>query len=436
MSFLQRVNQDYFDGDLSPQVMELLDPLDEERPEVHQWIERMARLMQRQHFHPHDFHEGLAWLLGGFLGKILPGAWGGAVPPITLEGRHARVDDYLEGNQWRPLRSGDRFLDMGCGFPPMTTLDSHRRFPGVDITGADPSFGRFLIRASNGDYAAFTAEMELLYFQCGSNEAERWDALFSDPEATRERFRDVVVRARPQLPADDTAFGSTEIDDFTVLLNPILEFTTEGLDFRQQAIGSDFEGSFDVLRCFNVLCYFDQPFRTRAIEWAGNVLNEGGIFATGMNWTHSRHARYSVYRRERGAMVHKEYAFSVENIRPLEMVPWFTLHDDDYCSATLAELVRTVRSDRSFRSDFDSRMDELLLPTGLFIRRDDGYLGGFEEDADPETFDSLAETIGGALEAEGFNERAVGVLEAAGHTAWINCVGHIAVEPGSLTEGC
>lgn len=433
MTFLHRINQDYFEGNLSPQVLELLEPLAEERPEVHEWMERMARLMKRQRFRPHDFNEGLVWSLGGFLGKILPGAWGGAVPPITLEGRHARIDDYLEQNQWRGLAPGARFLDMGCGFPPMTTMDSARRFPGVDITGADPSFGRYLVREANGDYAAFTADLDLLYFQSGSNEAERWEALFSDPESTQARFRAVVAGAQSDLATHAGDFGSTEVGNYTVFVNPVLEFETDHLSFEQQGIGSAFSGTFDVLRCFNVLCYFDRPFRTRAIEWAGGVLNEGGIFATGMDWTHSRHARYSVFRRENGTMTPKEYAFSVENIRPLEMVPWFTLHDDDYCTAALAELVRSVRSDVSFRTDFDTSMDELLKPTGMFVRKDDGYLGGFDEDVDPETFDTLAETIGSALEAEGFHERAVEVLTAAGHRAWVNCVGHIAVDPDGLS---
>jgi len=48
--------------------------------------------------------------------KILPGAWGGSVPPITQKGRHSAIDDYLARNPWRPLRDGDRLLDLGCGF--------------------------------------------------------------------------------------------------------------------------------------------------------------------------------------------------------------------------------------------------------------------------------------------------------------------------------
>jgi SAM-dependent methyltransferase len=432
VTFVDRINQEYFEGELSPEVLELLAPLDDERDEVHQWVERMARLMRHQHFDARNFHHILAWLLGEFLGKILPGAWGGAVPPITLEGRHARVDDYLAGNRWRPLVSGDRFLDMGCGFPPMTTMDSSRRFPDIQITGADPSFGRYLVRHTNGDYAAFTASHEVLYFQCGSNEADRWDALFSDPEATRSRFRAVLMQALPGLPGDADTFGAVTSGEYTVSENPVLEYHDDGLVFHQQGIGSTTLGTFDVLRCFNVLCYFDNEFREKAIEWAGDLLEEGGIFLTGMNWTHSRHARYSLYRSEGGVMVQREYAFSVENLRALEMVPWFTLHDDDYCTGTLSELVRTVRSNDDFRMALDTRVDEVLDEVGILMRGQDGYLGGIDESADPERFDTISEVVGGTLEGEGFNQRAADVLTAAGFTAWINCVGHIAIDPAGL----
>ena len=117
-----------------------MEAINEERPEVQSWIERMARQMKAQRFDGRDLNEVLAWVLGALLAKILPGAWGGAVPPITLEGRHTAIDDYLERNPWRALVSGDRFLDLGCGFPPLTTMDSAKRFPGVQLTGADPSF--------------------------------------------------------------------------------------------------------------------------------------------------------------------------------------------------------------------------------------------------------------------------------------------------------
>ena len=91
-----------------------------------------------------------------------------------------------------------------------------------------------------------------------------------------------------------------------------------------------------------------------------------------------------------------------------------------------------IRADEAFRGEFDHRMDELVASTGFTSRGVDGYLGTFDPDADPQTLDSAAAVVGAALEQEGFADRAVEILIAAGYDAWINCVGHIAVDPTGL----
>ena len=97
--------------------------------------------------------------------------------------------------------------------------------------------------------------------------------------------------------------------------------------------------------------------------------------------------------------------------------------------------IGTIRADESFRREFDTKMDEVLAKTGYTSRRDDGYLGVADEGADPSTFDTLSETVGEALETAGFAQRAANVLTAAGYEAWVNCVGHIAVDPTGLKGG-
>ena len=58
-----------------------------------------------------------------------------------------------------------------------------------------PIVRRYLVKDANGDYACFGPDAELIYFQSGFNEEERWNAVFSDPEATRDRFRTSSVVA-------------------------------------------------------------------------------------------------------------------------------------------------------------------------------------------------------------------------------------------------
>jgi hypothetical protein len=432
MSFIDRMNSQYFDGRLSQNVLTLLEPVNGERPDVRGFVERMCRLMRRQGLDARDFPEFLAWVVSMFIPKMLPNAWGGAVPPITQQGRHADIDEYLAKNPWRRIGDGERLLDLGCGFPPMTALDTANRFPGVDLTAADPSFGRYLVREANGDYAVFDGDAQLIYFQPATNEAESWQALYADPIETRRRFGSRLSDLRALLPDDVSVFSSVSRDGAELTQNPVLEFGRDNLTFRQVGIGSSELRGFHAVRCFNVLLYFDDAFNRDAIEWLGNVVVDGGISISGIDWSHSRFARYSVHRAEDGVMRHKEFAFSIENLRPFEIMPFFTLHEDDRGAELLASLVGVVRDDDGFRQDFDRRLDELLSETRFCERKADGYLGTLSEGADPRTFATASKTIGSALEHEGFNQRAVDALNERGYRAWVNCVGHVAIDPEQM----
>ncbi|MDE0393886.1 MAG: hypothetical protein OYK82_03810 [Gammaproteobacteria bacterium] len=431
MPFLDHLSETYFDGRLSPEVRGLMAPLADERDEVREFIERMCRTMRRQQIGAKDVSETLAWAIAYFLPKILPGAWGGSVPPITSEGRHRTIDDYLEYNPWRALGPGDRFLDLGCGFPPVTSRETAQRFPDVLVTAADPSFARYLVRHGNGDYACFGPDTELLYFQPGANAVERWEELYQDPEDTRTRFRGPLLAALEEGGGGGTGRARWEQGGFTVVEDPILDFSAGNLTFAQEGIGAEGLGSYEAVRCLNVLCYFDRAFRDRTLEWMADVLVEDGILVTGVNWAGSRHSRLTVLRREDGSMAAREFAFSIENVRPLEMAAWFALDDDDYELAALAELIGAVRSSGEFRRSFDSRMDELLTATGYTSRRTNGYLGFLDETAGSDPLQAAA-TVGRQLEEEGFAEGAAEILRAGGYDAWVNCVGHVAVDPDGL----
>lgn len=432
MSFVSDLNDRHFQGGLSSDVMALLAPVDDQRPEVRDFLARVFAQLQEQRTPARDFSEGLAWVIGYFLPNILPGAWGGAVPPITQRGRHAVIDEYLARNPWRPVADGDCLLDLGCGFPPMTTLDSAERFPRIRITGADPSFGKYLVRGSNGDYAAFDDAGGLLYFQAGVTDVERWDELYRDTEATRARFVAALNDLRPQLPDDDGSLSAITQDGVELVRNPVMEFSRENVTFEQFGFGAEGISGFAAVRCFNVLFYFDDTFRNEALDWLADVVVDGGIFVSGVDWSRSRYARYSVYRAEAGAMKPREFAFSIENVRPLELVSVFTLHPDDHDMRLMSRLIRVLRGDDEFRSAIDRRMDEIQGEIQFCPREANGYLGSIPEGVDPKVMNTAADVIGTALERDGFHERAAALLERHGYRAWVNCVGHVAIDPEVL----
>jgi hypothetical protein len=428
MSFVEDLNARYFGGALSSEVMRLLRPVDDQRREVRDFVARMFRQLHRQRLPAADLSELLAWTAGSALPGILPGAWG-AVPPITRKGRHAAIDEYLACNPWRPLREGDRMLDLGCGFPPVTTLDSAEYLPGVRIVGADPSFGEYLIREPNGDYAVFDREGALLYFQPGEFNSAAWAALHADPARTRARFQAHLHRLREMLPEESAASQRVSENGVELVRHPISQYERPNVSFTAQGIGACGMSGFAAVRCFNVLFYFDDTFRQQALSWVAGTLVEGGICISGADWLASSYARYTLHRAEGGTMVAREFAFSIENIRPLGIVPVFALHDDDHDVLLMSSLIGILRGDAGFRTDLDRRLDEIQADLQICPRKPDGFLGGVSAEVNAETLNASPALMGSALERDGFDQRAVEILKRHGYRAWINAIGHIAIDP-------
>jgi hypothetical protein len=156
------------------------------------------------------------------------------------------------------------------------------------------------------------------------------------------------------------------------------------------------------------------------------------LFLCGVDGARSFELRYSVYRKEGNALAAREFAFSIDNVRPLSGVPWFCLHEGEHETWALARLVRILRSDPEFRSDYGTRMDGLLEEKRMLVRQGDGYLGFLAEPLSVSEWEREYEKILLQLEREGFVDRAVSVLNRAGFRAWCNAAGHVAVDPAHL----
>ena len=136
-----------------------------QRPEVRDFVERAFRLMALSKFDPRDLSPAMARFFVVFAPSILPGAWGGIVPPITMPGRHKKIDAYLRSNPWTNFGPGTVLLDLGCGFPPQTSMDAAEAFPEWQIVGADPAFEPYLLYDERENYASFDLNGKLRYFQ-------------------------------------------------------------------------------------------------------------------------------------------------------------------------------------------------------------------------------------------------------------------------------
>src|ERR1051325_6273066 len=137
LGFVDRMNREYFDGNLPSRFLQGLMELPTQRQDVQAFIDRMFRFMNRATMSARDLSGLQGEVLGSLLARILPGAWEGRVPPVTVKGRHRKIDSLIQDNYLGRKASGS-MLDLGCGFPPETTCStsrSIRRTPRILVTG-------------------------------------------------------------------------------------------------------------------------------------------------------------------------------------------------------------------------------------------------------------------------------------------------------------
>ncbi len=411
----------YLGGRPSPQTLQVLRTVEQQRPEVREFVERGFRLMALSKLDARDISPMVAQFFAVLAPAVLPGAWGGTVPPITVAGRHRKIDAYLRDNPWVKFERGALLMDIGCGFPPQTSIDAAESFEDCQIVGTDPAFQDYLMYDENGNYASLDATGRVHYFQ--AVRAEDFFRLYTDRNATVQRFSDVFAKLLPTLPPDDGTMASAQQEGMRLVRHPLKQYERKNLKFIRSGFGSMDVPHADVVRAFNVLIYFDTEFRRKAEKWAAEVLRPGGLFICGRDDAASLNAHYTVYRSEGGQLVEKEFAFGVELVR---QPGWYALHDGYRETWRLAELIGVLRSDKEFLRDYDARLDALLAENEISVRDERGCLLDHPKVADAAKRLPAYLMIAETMQAE-FAERAVSVLQRAALSAWRNRVGHVAV---------
>ena len=430
--------EDLFDRTLgsrpSADHLALIKKAENERPEVKEFLHRACRLMAIAKASPANMTPALAWILGVMIPGLLPGAWGNVVPPFTIVDRHKQINAYLAANPWGPFPEGTVLLEMGCGFPPQTALDAARDFPHWQVIGADLQFDPYVLYDADGNYACMDSEGGVRYFQPDAKNPANFSLLYGDKTSTFQRFRATFTALREKLPASPNGeCVSIEHDGARLVHHPIRTYERKNLKLMQAGLGEETPPA-NIIRVFNVLFYFDAAFRSRAEQWALRTLQPGGLFLCGADGSQTFEARYSVYRKEHGNLVPKEFAFSLDNLRPPGVMPWFSLHNDEKETFALAKLMGVLRADEAFRLDYDSRVDELLAESRMLVRQEDGFLAAPPDPLPFSEWQPVFLAMQNKLQQEGFVDRAVSVLKRAGYHAWINPVGHVAVDPQGIAS--
>lgn len=396
-------------------------------PETQQFILRMLALMKRSGYPATGFTPHLIRWLSTTVPCILPGAWGGCIPPITMPDRHRKIDSYVASQGVTARKGRLCFLDVGCGFPPLTTADTARNLPQWKVVGVDRSFADHHLIDSDGHYACFDKDGAFQYFQAMMNISGR--ALYAHPDVAMRRFKDQFTALQPLLPASDGSKStSIQKNGIKLIQNPIKDFETANLSFIQSKIEDLDTPMAAVIRCMNVLLYFDSEKRKRMMSKLADLLETDGLLIAGTNGMGIQ-TRYMVFGKSADGLSPREFAFSLDNLGAIGAMPFFSIHEKDAEAILLADLSRTIRNDRSFRSDFSNLLDGILEKRGICRRRSDGYLQILNEPATTREYLKNHFLVWRQMAEAGYTDRAVAVLVQAGYNAWKNPVGDIAVAP-------
>ena len=178
----------------------------------------------------------------------------------------------------------------------------------------------------------------------------------------------------------------------------------------------------------NILIYFKADARQQMLEQVNRFLYDDGIIIAGTNGLGAQ-TRYAVYQKDHNRLTLNQFAFTLDNLGHLAIMPWMTMHEDDPEALLLADCSKAIRSDRSFWPGFSNRLDALLQHHGICRRQADGYLKFPGQIIPPPQYMVKNGIIWQQLNKEDYTDRAVDVLKRAGYDAWKNRVGDIAVRP-------
>jgi hypothetical protein len=394
-------------------------------------ILRLLSLMKRSSCPAAEINSQMIWLLGSVTPAMLPPVWGGRIPPITAPGRHIKLDDYVIKQTRSSFDRDPVYIDLGCGFPPVTTVDTAKRLPDWSVFGIDQSFSRYVLYDADGNYACFNRHGEFQYIQTQAK------PLNEHSNETRQRFTSLFADLHRKLQiVDKHSSASVEKNGYRLVCNPIRNFEEKNLRFLKADMENLQLPPATIVRCMNVLLYFEKEVRESLLSKICALIDNDGMVITGFNHPFGSYARYCVYSKNGNGAHPSEFSFSLDNLRPLGIGPWLTLADEDREAELLADLTNAIRSDRRFWTEFSPYVDELRAKYGICKHDDDGFIR-FTKDAHNAPLARIMEKVSALwsqLADEGYTDGAIEALGRAGYQAWKNPVGDVAVLPpdGSL----
>jgi hypothetical protein len=254
-------------------------------------------------------------------------------------------------------------------------------------------------------------------------------ALRRDRDGTVARFTALRDQLEPLLPVGD-GFAEARSAGARIVRNPVAGYETANLSFRDAGVGATEVPPADIIRCMQVLWFFDAAWQLRARQWSLRTLQPGGIVTYGQNAAGSD-SRCYIWQCEADAVVPREFALSPDNLRPnFGPLPWAVIHQDDEEATTRAAVIGALwGGSERFRSEFDEALDHILADLDYQARRPDGFLGAIPVGWSAAQLTTARKAVNDRLDAGGWTERAADQLRKQGYNTWRNATGDLAVDP-------
>ena len=261
-AYVNGLNQSFFSGRLSPAVVESLSALPVARDDVRAFVERMFRTMTGSGFDASDVSVLQGQILGSLLARLLPETWAGRVPPVTVAGRHSKIDELVQRVVDPEARGGRLFVDVACGFPPVTSVDTANALSGWEIVGLDLALPAYLVHDDRTNYAVFDEGGCATYFQSGPGSgAADWVKLLHDWEGSRRYFETLLQTLLDERTRQGSNAETFEHQGARLETNPPRLYERPNLHFVRSTLEAAEISGAGVVRCFNMLFYFDDAFR-------------------------------------------------------------------------------------------------------------------------------------------------------------------------------
>jgi len=465
---VEKWNQQYFDNHLSETCQMRLATMDFSNKQLVDFVNIVFHFMKLANFNAKNFYPDLATWFATYISSYLPRADQTHIN-LTGEGRLASIDEYFHKHPDYDQEKKLQYLDVGCGIPPYTTIETAKMFTNWEIEGIDPEFPYYVLFDKDGHAGCYDSRKKLIYTHfvyskintctpaqrnyIANRIATTWKTVKGSikkllpgeyfvnkgriikPEGAQKKPLAFLKTISDKMSArEDINFSEHE---FRLINDPLIHNQRSNLTFKR----CDFEGfhgtqKYDIIRCFNVLLGENAVIH-QAIDKAAQLLKPGGIFIYGAATEIGLAVSYVTYKKQGEKLTPDEFSFTVDHLRPIMLAVFWSYSIARYDRFLLSKLIALFANDKRFMQAFSKRYDALLDKSGLAERDANDYLYVSRDFFLP---DKLKVWIGicDKLLKE-FSDDIIKVLTNNKLQARMNHLGHITVAlsslPAELQEG-